>query len=254
MEVLLPIGKPSAGSLLYKEIQKSIVRFWTFRKTGVVVTVAVTVALLFFLDYLGLDFVFSYAGFENGVWKWKDWWLWKWMYEYGPFPSLALGIGSLLYGVFLVFRKSPKKKVFWALYPFACLVLAPGIFVNALGKDHWGRPRPRAVQEFGGPKEYRPFWSPNFTEKAKSFPSGHASVGFHLCCLFMLPGNKRRRICLVFGLLRGCLIGAARIAQGGHFITDVVASAGVVIATCWLIAPSFAWMKKRTLVEEGTSA
>lgn len=217
---------------------------WILRRNGFLFILAMSLCAMFAADWMGLDLMVSSMAFVDGEWLWMDWPLWQFLYDYGPLPALVLGIGSFFYTFYLLARKAPRKKLLWAIYPFSCLAIAPGILVNAVGKDQWGRPRPRDCAEFGGAQAYRAFWSPDFGVKGKSFPSGHASVGFLLCSLFMLPGNKHRRKFLVFGIIYGGLIGAARIAQGGHFLTDILASAGIVLCTCWVLAPSISWLRK----------
>jgi lipid A 4'-phosphatase len=215
------------------------------RGLGLWVIAIATFLVLIALDWSGMEQKVSSLAFVGGEWKWKDWGLWKFLYEYGPVPSILVGVGSLLWGIVLLVRKAPRKKWLWALYPFACLAIAPGFLVNALGKDQWGRPRPRDCEVFGGQQHYQHFWSPHFGGEGRSFPSGHASVGFYLCCLSMIPGNRRRWLWLGIGLLMGVLIGMARIAQGGHFITDIVASCGIVLFVSWMLAPSFCWLGQK---------
>jgi membrane-associated PAP2 superfamily phosphatase len=40
------------------------------------------------------------------------------------------------------------------------LALAPGVVANMVFKEHWGRPRPIDVTEFGGTEHFRPWWDP----------------------------------------------------------------------------------------------
>jgi lipid A 4'-phosphatase len=63
-----------------------------------------------------------------------------------------------------------------------------------------------------------------FCQTNCSFVSGHAAVGFALMSIGMLSIRKRRRFWLAIGLIAGGAVGLARIAQGGHFFSDVVFS------------------------------
>ncbi len=56
------------------------------------------------------------------------------------------------------------------------VVIGPGLIINAVFKDHWDRPRPRDVVEFGGMLQCTP--APLRGESGESFPCGHCSVGF----------------------------------------------------------------------------
>jgi len=52
-----------------------------------------------------------------------------------------------------------------------------------------------------------------------------------------LPGDERRRqhLAAASAIATGGLLGLARIAQGGHFLSDVVLSGLLVTATSWLL-------------------
>ena len=56
------------------------------------------------------------------------------------------------------------------------MALGPGLVVNVGLKDHWHRPRPVQIVEFGGPMEFRPIWRGDGACKTNcSFPSGEVS-------------------------------------------------------------------------------
>ena len=118
-----------------------------------------------------------------------------------------------------------------ALFVVALLALGPGLLVNTVFKDHWGRPRPADIVQFGGTETYRSFWHPGSPEQGRSFPSGHAAVGFFLMAPFFVlrrkaPGWARRA--LLAGILYGLTMGLGRMIQGGHFLTDVIWSGCMV--------------------------
>jgi lipid A 4'-phosphatase len=115
-----------------------------------------------------------------------------------------------------------------ALYLLLVMAIGPGLLVNAVFKDHWGRARPSQVSEFGGSKQFTRAAIPtDQCPKNCSFVSGHASVGFYFLALaFVLP--RRRRLWLTLGTVFGLGIGLVRIVQGGHFFSDVV-FAGIVV-------------------------
>ena len=59
------------------------------------------------------------------------------------------------------------------------LALAPGVLANLLLKEHWGRPRPIDVAEFGGEEHFRPWWDPRGDcPKNCSFIAGEPSGAF----------------------------------------------------------------------------
>ena len=114
------------------------------------------------------------------------------------------------------------------------LIIGPAVVVNAVFKDHWDRARPRQIQEFGGEKIFSPAWVvSNQCDRNCSFTSGHAAAGFSFVVLHFVARGRRW---LWLGLLAGGLIGAARIAVGAHFLSDIVFSFFLVYLTAALVA------------------
>ena len=118
------------------------------------------------------------------------------------------------------------------------LVVGPGLVVNAVLKDHWGRARPSQVVEFGGGQTFTAAPLPaTACEKNCSFVSGHAAAGFGLFAFSFLAVDRRRRRLLGTGaVVAGAAIGVARMAQGAHFLSDVVFAGLIVCGTAWLLA------------------
>jgi lipid A 4'-phosphatase len=108
------------------------------------------------------------------------------------------------------------------LFILSVLVLVPGVLVHYGAKPVFERPRPREITEFGGVKTYTaPFAISN--QDGKSFISGHAATGFFFTCLALLFKSTRNRItAYIIGVSFGCIVGFGRIAQGGHFLSDVL--------------------------------
>jgi membrane-associated PAP2 superfamily phosphatase len=105
------------------------------------------------------------------------------------------------------------------------VVLGIGFLVHTVLKDGMGRPRPRDVQVFAGATAFVPVFVPSqFCQTNCSFVSGHAAVGFSLMSLGMFGIRRRRQFWLLTGLIVGGVIGLGRIAQGGHFLSDIVFS------------------------------
>jgi len=98
-------------------------------------------------------------------------------------------------------------------------------------KDYWGRPRPIQIREFVGQWEYRQVLSAGTPGKGKSFPCGHATMGFIFLSLCFL--RRRSRAVAASGLIAGIGLGgvvsAGRVVQGAHFLSDAVWSLGIVI-------------------------
>lgn len=117
-----------------------------------------------------------------------------------------------------------------ALYLLFSLALGPGLVVNVVFKDNWGRPRPSTIQEFNGPNTYvRPLVPSRQCDDNCSFVSGHGALGFWVVAPALLAPRRWRRAALGAALTFGIMVGAVRIMQGGHFLSDVVASAFITI-------------------------
>ena len=62
------------------------------------------------------------------------------------------------------------------LFLITTLALGPGLLVNVTLKNHWGRPRPIEVTQFGGEKQFVAWWDPRGTCDGNcSFVSGDVS-------------------------------------------------------------------------------
>ena len=132
-----------------------------------------------------------------------------------------------------VLGMGPKQGAFVLLV----LALGPGVAVNTVLKDHWGRARPSQVTEFGGTQAFTPAPLPaTGCDRNCSFVSGHASAGFGLIAFAFLAGDRRRRALGVSAVAAGAAIGFARMAQGAHFLSDVVFAGLIVCGIAWLVA------------------
>ena len=165
---------------------------------------------------------------------------WKFLYRFGEYPSFAMGTVALLLVVAGFFKPTLARYRRQALFIALLLIIAPGILANSVFKDHWGRPRPRQVDIFGGTMAFHQPWQPGPAPRNASFPAGHPTVAFYMSApYFILREKKRRRQALLWlwgGILYGCVMGMARIIQGGHFLTDVIWSAGFVYLTAMVLA------------------
>ncbi len=109
----------------------------------------------------------------------------------------------------------------------ATLALAPGIVTNVILKDHWGRPRPIDVTEFGGTDHFLPWWDPRGDcPNNCSFVGGEASGAFWTIAPAVLCPPQWRALATGGALAFGAAVGLLRMTGGGHFFTDV-AFAGV---------------------------
>jgi len=114
-------------------------------------------------------------------------------------------------------------------------VLGVGLVVHEALKNRVGRPRPVQVEQMGGTAPFVPvFTLSTHCERNCSFVSGHAAIGFSLMAWGMWAPWSRRKQWLSASIGLGAAIGLMRIAQGGHFLSDVLFAGW----TIWLIEQS----------------
>ena len=111
------------------------------------------------------------------------------------------------------------------LLVFSTLVIAPGILVNVIFKSNWGRPRPVAVDAFGGEFPFVRAWEiTDYCARNCSFVSGEASSALWAVTLALFfPPNWRAPVVAVLMAL-AVLLSLNRVAFGGHFLSDVILS------------------------------
>ena len=128
---------------------------------------------------------------------------------------------------------------------FLCAaLLGPGLVIEGVFKNTVGRPRPVQVEAFGGTQSFQgPFAIGDNPEAHRSFCSSHAAAGFALMGLGLTCGPVWRRRWFLIGLVAGAVVGAGRIMQGGHFLSDVIFSFFTVWITCEIVA----WVDQRRL-------
>ena len=151
-----------------------------------------------------------------------------WSALYGLAPGITASL--VIAGLAVLAAGLVRGQGAWrrnGIFLLLSVALGPGLVVNAIFKDHWHRPRPRDIAEFGGPLHYRPAPLPG-GEGGASFPCGHCSVGFLYAAGWWMW--KRRRPAwawgsLAAGLTAGFALGLGRMAAGGHFLSDVIWSA-----------------------------
>lgn len=115
------------------------------------------------------------------------------------------------------------------------LGIGPGLVVNTILKDHCGRARPLQVSEFGGNRQFTPAFVISDQCKTNcSFVSGDASLGYFGLAFFFV--TRRRRILIASAaVVAGTLIGLVRMAQGAHFLSDVIFAGVFTFLAGWLL-------------------
>jgi membrane-associated PAP2 superfamily phosphatase len=121
-----------------------------------------------------------------------------------------------------------------ALFLAVTLALGPGLIANVLLKDHWGRPRPIDVTEFGGADPFVPWWNPRGPCPTNcSFIAGEPSGAFWTLAPAALAPPQWRVLAYGGALAFGAGVGVLRMAAGGHFFTDVVFAGVFMYLLVW---------------------
>ncbi|MBK5930316.1 hypothetical protein CCR82_07215 [Halochromatium salexigens] len=102
------------------------------------------------------------------------------------------------------------------------LALVPGLIVNTLFKEHWGRARPIQLEQFGGQRAFSPAFIVS-DQGGGAFASGHVAAAAWLVAVPVVVcgvGSLWTGLALLY-LLAMVL---ARMAAGAHFLSDALTS------------------------------
>jgi membrane-associated PAP2 superfamily phosphatase len=203
------------------------------------ITLVVLAAATALISLTGADLKVSSYFYQSGGWPIGELFPWKLLYRLDRYPALVValfGLCAAIYGSYYPkWHHWRRQGIFLVLL----LALGPGLIVNVVFKNHWGRPRPREITQFGGTKAFLQPWQPGINGQGRSFPCGHASAAFYLTAPFFIYRRKKTAVArrwLFGGTLFGLLMGYARIAQGAHFTSDVLWSAGMVYLVAMALA------------------
>ena len=150
------------------------------------------------------------------------------------FVALYFGtIALCLAGLVVIWRGRAQwlglGRLQW-LFLAACLAAGPGLIANLVFKDQWGRARPNRVVELGGTKQFTPpLVMTKQCRRNCSFVSGEASstyVTFYAAAALFPQWSVAL---VIAGTVGGLATGLIRMAQGAHFLSDIV-FAGVFMA------------------------
>jgi len=125
------------------------------------------------------------------------------------------------------------------------LLLGPGLLVNIILKDNWGRPRPGSVAELGGTHAYVHWWDRRGScQNNCSFASGEAAAAAWMFGPAVLVPPHWRAAAMAGAAAFTVTMSALRIAAGGHFLTDVLFGALialVVLLTAYKLVFGWPW-------------
>jgi membrane-associated PAP2 superfamily phosphatase len=115
------------------------------------------------------------------------------------------------------------------------LALGPGVVTNLVLKEHWGRPRPIDVAQFGADEHFRPWWDPRGDcPKNCSFIAGEPSGAFSTLAPAALVPPQWRGLAYGAALAFGAAVGVLRMVVGAHFFSDVVFAGVFTFLVIWV--------------------
>lgn len=139
----------------------------------------------------------------------------------------------------------PERRVL--IFFLFCIALVPGLIVNQVFKEPFGRARPAKVTEFGGEKQFTGALRISHECVVNcSFVSGDAAGGFTFFGL-ALTARRRRKLWCGLSLGLGSAVGLVRIAEGRHFLSDIVFAGLITTLTVYF----FYWLLIGPLDDDG---
>jgi len=182
-----------------------------------------------------------WRAYDPTYWRWRD--LVTWLVTLVAVPAIVALVVKLIWP-----RRPlliPGRAVMLML---VTLALGPGVVTNLVLKEHWSRPRPIDVAQFGGDEHFRPWWDPRGDcPKNCSFVSGEASGAFWTLAPAAVAPPQWRALAYGAALLFGTGVSVLRMAAGAHFFTDVVFAGVFTFLGVWLVhGLYYRWRRTRT--------
>ena len=137
--------------------------------------------------------------------------------------GFAIGVVTPLLLKILVPQSSLLLPPRASLFVLASFAVGPGLIVNGVLKELWGRARPRTILEFGGDATFSPvWWISDQCDRNCSFVSGEAASAFWLVAIVFLVRKEWRPAVAAITLAFAAAVSFTRIAAGAHFLSDVL--------------------------------
>lgn len=164
-----------------------------------------------------------------------DWWWVRLINAYIPAAFRTVVLLALIAWVVVSWGRSKKQWRFPLAFLIVAITLGPGVLVNSGFKDHWQRARPYQVEPFGGTQQFtRATVMTDQCHNNCSFVSGHVACGFFLATVMLI--DRRRKVAwAVAGISSGFIIGFARMADGAHWLSDVLWASPITLLCSWLV-------------------
>jgi membrane-associated PAP2 superfamily phosphatase len=157
--------------------------------------------------------------------------------------DIGLWVGTVLVApavvALLIKLILPRRKLLLSgravLFLIVTLALGPGVLVNGVLKEHWGRSRPIDVAQFGGTEHFVTWWDPRGDCPGNcGFVSGDVAGAFWTIAPAALAPPAWRALAYGAALTLGAGMAAVRVMAGGHFLTDVVFAGIFTFLIIWI--------------------
>jgi lipid A 4'-phosphatase len=213
-------------------------------RTGLIVALAIAIAVgLAFGLYPELDLAVSryFYGFVDANQNAFAWRL------YPPAMlarDIGLWVGTILVApavaALVIKLILPRRKLLMSgraiLFLMATMALGPGLLVNVVLKDHWGRSRPIDVAQFGGPEHFVAWWDPRGDCPGNcAFVSGDVAGAVWTIAPAALAPPQWRALAYGAALALGVGMATVRVMAGGHFASDVVFAGVFTFLIIWIM-------------------
>ena len=224
-------------------------RTWVFAALATGVVIGVLFALFpqwdvaiaqFFFDPAARRFPYATRYLPNILRDLADWLVWL---------VLIAASGALL--LKLAFPRSRMlMRPTVALFLLLSYALGPGLITNGILKPAWSRPRPVAIEQFGGHKHFTPWWKPGGDcDRNCSFVSGDASSLTWLLAPASVAPPPLRPVAFAAAAVTAVGMSGMRVVFGRHFLTDVVFG-GVVTILVLVLSRSLIFRLDDTRIED----
>ena len=172
--------------------------------------------------------------------------------------GLWVGTAIIILVVAALFLKLllPRRRLLLSgrasVFLMTTLALGPGLVANVILKDHWGRPRPIDVTQFGGDQHFVAWWDPRGDCPGNcSFVSGDVSGAVWTIAPAALVPPPWRALAYGAALVLGIGMAALRIMAGAHFFSDTVFAGVFTFLIIWVMhGLIYRWPRTR-LTDEG---
>lgn len=184
-----------------------------------------------FKFYGHIDLEVSQLFFNNGAFGFKDTLAEQFFHKSVRWFIIAVALGAI--ALFIYNNKTHKNILHLGkkrlIFILLVLSLTPGLIVNLILKEGCERPRPTQITAFGKNLDFYPAYTCSGQGK-DSFSSGHVAAAVSLMGIALLA-ERRRRFWITITTLYSIGMVYARVAAGGHFLSDALTSFFLVYIT-----------------------